>query len=298
MKNTIDFYLIELKNELKGSDKAIIQDALADSHEHLVTALEEAQGINPDLDENTALTQIIEQYGSAKETAAAYQEIESRTATSFAASEKPTSKRNPLGTFFGIYSDPRAWGGLVYMLISLLLGVVYFDWAIVAFSITLVFIILLSIFFRSVATFYLLSIDGLAIMEGRIVEALLHVRMPRRPLLHPQDLPWKERLIYLLRDKLTWKKLLYMLLSLPLGVIYFTVEVFMISLSFVGIFTPVLQEVWGDPILQFGSQAYFMPTSLYPVSILIGILLFTVTLHFSKRIGGMHGKFAKFMLVG
>jgi len=295
MTYNIDNYLLELKQELKGSDKAIIQDALADSQEHLTTALEDALEGNQDQDEALALSQIIAQYGSPEETAAAYRDIETRTATSYTSkSKQPQSK---IASFFGIYTDPRAWGGMLYMLISLLLGVVYFDWAIVALSITLVFIIILSIFFRSVATFYLLSIEGLALMEGRIVEALLHVRMPRRPLLHPKDLPWKERLKHQISDQLTWKKLTYMLLSMPLGVIYFSAIIIMISLSFSGLFAPVLQEILGDPVLSFGSQAYFMPTSVYPVSILVGILLFTFTLHFSKGIGGMHGKFAKFMLV-
>ncbi|MEN8242480.1 MAG: sensor domain-containing protein, partial [Chloroflexota bacterium] len=280
MSYTIDNYLDELKQALKGSDKAIIQDALADSQEHLSTALEDALAGEQDQDEALALSRIIAQYGTPEETAAAYREIEMRTATSYAA--KPARSKSAMASFFGIYSDPRAWGGMLYMLISLLLGVVYFDWAIVALSITLVFIIILAIFFRSVATFYLLSIEGLALMEGRIVEALLHVRMPRRPLLHPKDLPWKERLKHQISDQLTWKKLLYMLLSMPLGVIYFSAIITMLSLSFAGFFAPVLQEVWGDPILRFGSLDYFMPNAAYPVSILAGMLLLTLTLHFSK----------------
>lgn len=297
MKYTIENYLFELRQELKGSDKAIIQDALADAHEHLSTALEAAMEADSSLDQSQTLTDLIEQYGSPAETAAAYKEIEARTESSFTVSEKSTTSQNPLEIFFGIYKDPRAWGGMLYMLISLLLGLVYFDWTVIALSITLTLILVLSIFFRSFATFFLLSIEGLALMEGRIIEALLHIRMPRRPLVHPKDLPWKERLKHMISEKKTWKRFGYMILSLPLSTIYFCVIVFMISLSLAGLAAPIVQQFYDLPLISFGSQSYYLPTYSYPISILIGLLLLTVTLHMSKGIGSLHGRFAKYMLV-
>jgi uncharacterized membrane protein len=297
MKYSINDYLLELKQELKGSDKAIIQDALADAHEHLSTALEAAMEETPEAEENQLLTAIIAQYGSPEETAAAYQEIESRTAISYVTAPKYKEPKGALAAFFGIYNDPRAWGGMVYMLISLLLGVLYFDWTLIALMVTLLFILILSIFFRSVATFYLLSIEGLALMEGRIVEALLHIRMPRRSLLHPENLPWKERLKHKISDKATWKKLAYMVLMMPLGVVYFSVIILMIALSLEGLSAPIVQEMFNLPLINFGSQGYFIPVIAYPFSILLGILFFTATLHLSKGIGSLHGRFAKFMLV-
>lgn len=297
MKYTIEKYLFDLRQELKGSDKAIIQDALADAHEHLTTALDEAIETDPDQDKDQALIEIIEHYGSPDETAAAYQEIETRTDPSFVSTRKTKETKGALANFFGIYNDPRAWGGLLYMLISLLLGVIYFDWTVVALSVTLVFILILSIFFRSIATFYLLSIEGLALMEGRIVEALLHIRMPRRPLVHPKDLPWKERLKHLATDKKTWKRLAYMILSLPLGTLYFCVIVIMIALSLQGLAAPIIQEMFDLPLYTFGSQGYYLPTFAYPISILLGFLALTATLHIAKGIGALHGRFAKFMLV-
>ncbi len=36
----------------------------------------------------------------------------------------------------------------------------------------------------------------------------------------------------------------------------------------------------------------------FPFTIAFGILLTTVTMHLAKWIGGLHGRFAKFMLVG
>jgi hypothetical protein len=297
MSYSIDDYLTELKMELKGSDKAIIQDALADAHEHLTTALEEALQADSEQDPDLALSQIVERYGTPAETSAAYREVEARTASGFSSDRPAKNGKGVLSSFFGVYNDPRAWGGMVYMLIGLLLGVLYFDWALVALSITLVFILVLSIFFRSAATFYFLSIEALALMEGRIVEALLHIRMPRRPLLHPKDLPWKERFKYQISDKATWRKLAYMFVMMPLGTAYFCAAVIMIAFSISGLLAPVLQEVLHQPIITFGIQEVFLPGWSYPLSILAGILLFTFTLHFTNGIGRLHGKFAKYMLV-
>ena len=61
-------------------------------------------------------------------------------------------------------------------------------------------------------------------VEGRIVEALLGVRMPRRP---PSDRAADEaiwtRIKEALSDIRTWSSMFYLLLMLPLGIIYFVI---------------------------------------------------------------------------
>ena len=140
MTKTIEEYLSTLKQALKGSDTATIQDALADANEHLSTALESLRESQPDLDEEDALQQVIEQYGTPEETAAAYLEVERRT---FPGLTSATVKKQSslLGRFFGIYVDPRAWGSLLYMLIAFVTGVVYFSWAVTGLSISISFAI-------------------------------------------------------------------------------------------------------------------------------------------------------------
>ena len=191
MTNLVEEYLDALKKELKGSDTATIQDALVDAEEHLTTALESAREGQPDIDEADVLGQIIEQYGTPEETATAYKEVERRT---FPGLVPATAKkrRSFLGRFFGIYTDPRAWGSLFYMLIAFVTGIVYFSWAVTGLSISISFTIF--IFGLPVLLLFLLSVRGVAWIEGRMVEALLGVRMPRRPLFSPQNVKWLERL--------------------------------------------------------------------------------------------------------
>jgi hypothetical protein len=292
MFNTIEEYLDALKVEMKGSDSAVMQDALADAREHLSTALAVARESNADLKEADALKTIVDGYGTPEETASAYQEVERRTSPSL----KPTTKpRSVLSRFFSIYEDPKAWGSLLYMLISLVTGIVYFTWAVTGLSLSLSLAIF--IFGLVFAIFFIFSLRGLALLEGRLVESLLGVRMPRRPLFIQKGTTWFEGLKTNLMDKHIWLALVYLFLQMPLGILYFTLTVTLFSLSIGLMAAPLLQLIMRFPIVSFGSVRYFLPVWSLPVFLLAGFLLWTVTMHLGKLIGTWHGRYAKWMLV-
>lgn len=226
MFNAIEEYLDALKTEMKNADPALVQDALADAREHLTLALSAAGEKNPGVSDANALQAIIEEYGSPEETASAYREVERRTPPAISQVVKP---RSFLGRFFGVYVDPRAWGGLLYMFIAFITGVFYFTWAVTGISLSISFLVF--IFGFPLALLFLLSVRGLALLEGRLVEALLGVRMPRRPLFSHQGMKWFERLKALLVDKQTWFMLLYMLIQFVLGTVYFVLLTTVLSFS-------------------------------------------------------------------
>ena len=72
----VDEYLAQLNQELKGSDPALIQDALFDAEEHLRTALENVLANSPESKESESLPQLIEKYGTPSDIAAAYRDVE------------------------------------------------------------------------------------------------------------------------------------------------------------------------------------------------------------------------------
>ncbi|HNO85120.1 MAG TPA: sensor domain-containing protein, partial [Anaerolineales bacterium] len=218
MFKTMEEYLDALKTEMKDADPALVQDAQADAREHLSTALEAAREANPAVSEADALGKIIEEYGTPEETASAYREVERRTSPALKQTTKPHSA---LGRFFGVYTDPRAWGALLYMLIAFVTGVFYFSWAVTGLSVSISFLIF--IFGFPIALLFLLSVRGLALLEGRLVEALLGIRMPRRPLFSHQGMKWFDRLKALLTDKATWLMLVYMIVQFVLGTAYFII---------------------------------------------------------------------------
>lgn len=293
MFNTIEEYLDALKNEMKDADPALAQDAQADAREHLSTALMVAREMNPETSEVDALGKIIDEYGTPEETASAYREVERRTSPVLKQAVKP---RSALGYFFGVYTDPRAWGALLYMFIAFVTGIFYFTWAVTGVSVSVSFLIF--IFGFPFALLFLLSVRGLALLEGRLVEALLGVRMPRRPLFSHQNMKWFDRLKALLTDKATWLMLVYMLLQFVLGIVYFVLIVTVLSFSLSFIAIPILQEVFHQGVIMMNDRVYFiLPNWTYPLLVFGGLLLWTTFMNIARGVGQLHGKLAKWMLV-
>ena len=293
MIRSIEEYLDALRAALEGSDAATIQDALADAEEHLRAALSNQREKQPEIPEQEALAQAIEQYGSPEETASAYMEVERRTVPQL---ERETwETESALARFFGVYMDARAWGALLYMLIAFVTGVFYFSWAVtgLATSISLALFILGLPF----ALLFFLSVRGLALLEGRIVEALLGVRMPRRPLFSQQNLRWLDRIKELALDKHTWFSILYMFAQFILGTVYFVLFVTVLSFSFSFIAIPVFQEMWDAGVIMNNGIRYSFPTWTYPFLVLGGVLLWTLFMNLARGIGQLHGRMAKSMLV-
>jgi uncharacterized membrane protein len=293
MIKSVEAYLNALRDELKGSDAATIQDALADAEEHLRAALSNLREKQPEVPEEEALNQVIEQYGSPEETAASYREVERRTGPSVVQNAKV--QQSAIKRFFAVYDDPKAWGALLYMLVSLVTGVVYFTWVVTGLSLSLSFAIF--VFGLLFAVFFTVSLRGLALLEGRIVEGLLGVRMPRRPLFFQKGTSWFERLKSNLTDKHVWLSLVYFFLQMPLGVIYFSLVVILFALSIGLMAAPLVQSITDFPILSIGVARYYLPLWLTPVFLLIGFLIWTLTMHLGRWVGQLHGKYAKTFLV-
>lgn len=293
MCKDVNEYLAKLKKELEGCDPALLQDALTDAKGHLRMALEDALSDKPKLSETEAIASIIEKYGHPKEIASAYRAIESRTSPTLAVS-RVTETRSSWARFFGVLAEPKAWGAFFYMLLSFIKGLVFGGWALIAGILslsTLVFIIGIPIF-----GLYLLSIRGIAFLEGRIVEALLDIRMPRRSLFLDRNLSWKDMFMSLIKESYTWKALLYAALQFPLGLIYSLgiLLLFVTSLSFIG--SPILELVFQIPLELFGTEA-FTPVWLLPFVSIAGFFLLPLTFHLARWVGKVHGKYAKSMLV-
>ncbi|HKI53965.1 MAG TPA: sensor domain-containing protein, partial [Anaerolineales bacterium] len=182
-----------------------------------------------------------------------------------------------------------------YMLIAFVTGIFYFTWAVTGFSLSVSFA--LFIFGLPFALLFFLSVRGLALLEGRLVEGLLGVRMPRRPLFTQQNLKWLDRLKELAMDRHTWFSILYMLIQFVLGIIYFVLFVTVVSLSLSAIAIPFLQEWWEMGAIYSNSVRYFLPTWSYPLLIFGGVLLWTTFMNIARGVGQLHGKMAKALLV-
>jgi len=289
---SVEEYLEKLREALRGCDPAMIQDALADAEEHLRNSLEGVVSGRTATTEADALRPIIEKYGTPEEVASAYREMEIRFSPSVAAPRhKLQSSRSQ---FFAILTDARAWGSFLYLLLGLLTGCFYGLWTLFGTSLSVVSLPL--IIGLPVLGVFLLSVRAIALMEGRIVEALLGVRMPRRPLFLGEGSSWKARFKSLVADTQTWKSLGYLFLQFPLGSIYSFVTALLFGISLKCALYPVWNLVFHRPLVNL-FRPYFPPGWLIPLISLAGCLFLPLTLHVAKRVGSFHGRYAKTLLV-
>lgn len=290
MPQTIDEYLAQLRAALAGADPAMIQDALYDAEEHLRSELAE----NPQLSEAELLAKIAGSYGAPEEVAEIYRNQEV-TVTRALRPPPPRPRSSTIGRFFGVAADPRTWSAMFYMLLSLATGIFYFTWAVMGVSMSIGFALM--IFGVPFAVLFFGSVRMLSLLEGRIVEAMLGVRMPRRPPYQDRDKPLLTRIANMFTDPRSWSSLFYMLLMLPLGIIYFTVLVTSLAVSLALIAQPFAQMIWRLPIVQTDDISYFLPPGLWPIEWVLGVICLFGMLHLVRGIGRMHGGIAKHLLV-
>jgi uncharacterized membrane protein len=296
LPTTIEQYLEQIRAALGAADPALIQDALYDAEEHL--RAERAE--HPDESEAAVLARVAGSYGSPEEVAAIYLDTEVTVARALR-SPPPAPRKGAIARFFGVAADPRTYGALFYMLLSLATGIFYFTWVVTGLSLSAgLFILIIGIPFL---VLFLATVRVLSLVEGRIVETMLGERMPRRPLYTERGLPWMERIKRLFTDARTWSTMLYFGLMLPLGTLYFTVAVTGLSLTLSLIATPFAWLFGQHAGLRIDDWHFgpgfvdVSPGLALPLLFVLGVLGFFGMLHLARAVGRLHGAIAKQLLV-
>jgi uncharacterized membrane protein len=296
---SIDEYLQQLRAALEGEDPALIQDSLYDSEEYLRAEL----AANTGKSEADVLELVAGTYGSPDEIATAYRETEVRVK---AALNTPVRRpRAPDSSararLFAVYSDPRAYTSLFFMLIAIVTGVVYFTFVVTGLSLSLglgVLIIGLPFFLAFIGITRVMSLG-----EGRLLEAIIGVRMPRRPVHPGAPAGLIARSAEMLRDTRTWTTLAYFILMLPLGVLYFTIVVTGLSTGLALTAVPFLKLwSWLSDEPRWVGRLELWPHWLenpvgYVLCGLLGVLILTGLMHLVRGVGRVHGRMAKVLLV-
>ena len=293
---SIDQYLRELKSALGDADPALIQDALYDAEEYLRAEV----ASHPDKSEADVLEIIASTYGAPDEVASAYRTTEAQVNAALSP-PKPPRPESRIGRFFAVYSDSRAWTALFYMVLSLATGIVYFTLVVTGFALSAGFAVLII-----GIPFFLLFIGLtriLSLAEGRLVEGLLGVRMPRRGHYPMRGVSLFKRIQAMLTDRRTWTTILYLVLMLPLGIVYFTVAVAGAALSLGCIASPLAEILHSLGLTSAAFQIDDHPVGAaagIPASLIIGalgVVLLTAYFHVIRALGNLHGQLAKALLV-
>jgi uncharacterized membrane protein len=290
---SIDQYLRQLREELAGEDAALIQDALYDAEEYLRAEV----ASHPDKSESDVLELIASTYGAPDEVAAAYRDTEAKVKAAMSTPRKVA--KSGAGAFFGVFLDPRAYTSLFFMLLSLATGVIYFTFAATGLSLSVglaVLVIGVPFFLLFMALTRVVSLA-----EGRLIEAMTGERMPRRPVHQSAAAGFWSRVGDMLKDRRTWTTLAYLILMLPLGIVYFVIAVVGLSVSLAFIFAPLIEAAGRFDWFGLPPDVHMNPPWLsawaLPLMVLAGVLLLTLLMHLARGVGRLHAMYAKALLV-
>ena len=295
---SIDQYLRQLREELAGADSALIQDALYDSEEYLRAEV----AAHPDKSESDVLELIASTYGAPDEVAGAYRDTEIKVKAAMATPRKEPN--SAMGRFFGVFLDPRAYTSLFFLLLALPTGIIYFVLTVTGLSLSAGFSVLIN--GVPVCLLFMAICRVVSLAEGRLIEAMTGVRMPRRPVYQGKALGFWARIGEMLKDPRTWTTIAYFILRLPIGILYFVIAVAGLSVSLSLLALPIIgllaQAGWfGMGAVEAFSTAqpeWVFDTAFgIPILGLGGLLLLTSLMHLARGIGRLHAMFAKSMLV-
>jgi len=300
---TIDEYLKQLRSALAGEDAALIQDALYDAEEYLRAEV----ASHPQRSEADVLELIASTYGAPEEVAAAYRDTEAKVKAALRPPAPPaTVQRSGIRRFFAVFMDVRAYTSLFYMLLTLATGMVYFTFVITGLALSAGFAILV------IGIPFFLAFIGIArviaLGEGRLLEATTGERMPRRPVHPGAPAGWLRRIGEMLKDVRTWTTLLYLLLMLPVGILYFMVAVTALSVGLAFAVTPLLVVAQRLGLLsratvlsedmRIGDMALAHHSLLSALLLgVLGVLIITLLMHVARGVARGHARLAKALLV-
>lgn len=290
MPKEIDEFLEQLKAHLKKSDPATIQDALTDAEEHLHGALEDALAMDPNLTESQALIPVLDQFGAPEEVAAEYMKYDKR----FSLGLIPNRSRKQKIPFLSVMIDTRAYGALIYLLSAFFPGLVYITWVLVGTGLSLgmsPFIFGLPFF-----SLFIHSLQIFALMEGRIAEALLGVRMPRRQSVSWRTGGWWRDFKIKVQSLHTWSIMAFMVVHFLLSCIYFYVFIGLVATSIELMAQPIFY-LFQWPYMRLNEVSYYAPGWSIVPAVALGFLLLVLTMHFARFLGAKHSALAKAMLV-
>jgi hypothetical protein len=300
-------YLHSLQQGLAGSDPALIQDALSEAeglYRHERERLAWAEPLLADAEaDRKALDALGAPEARAREALARDRHPAAAPALPPPIPQPPAAPRPPEAaapeapwpTFFGVFLAPKAYTSLLYLMLALPISIFFFAWCLTGLGLSLGLMIL--IIGAPLLILFLGSVRALGLGEGRLVEALLDVRMPRRPPLLPEGRGWLDRLKGLFVDSYTWKCVAYLVLHLPVTVVTFTLAVIGLAFSLGLVATPVLNGIFHEPVTLGLGEVVEVPTWILLVFPVGGILGLAGTLHLALGLGRLHGLLARVLLV-
>jgi hypothetical protein len=99
-------------------------------------------------------------------------------------------------------------------------------------------------------------------------------------------------------DRRTWTTVAYMMIQMPLGIIYFTITIVLLVFSLALIASPIMRYAFDMPFFMTEHYRVYLPDNLMPLVVMLGGVIFILLMHTARILGGLHARLAQWMLVG
>jgi len=190
-----------------------------------------------------------------------------------------SSEQSFLSRFFNVAIQGRTYLNLIYLLLMLPLGILYFTIVVTGFSLSLGLIFIVIGFF--IAFFFLFLVQGISTLHLNYASALLGFEPPPKIQTIAKESGFTKKLKEIFADVKTYTSLIYMFIELPLGIIYFTLIITFTCLSITFSLSPILWILQEDGAMNFSDSEWLFYVDFDETILLmiIGVVLFFSTLH-------------------
>ena len=201
-------------------------------------------------------------------------------------------------SFFGVYLKGQTYLNILYMILLMPIGIIFFTYAVTLFSTS--FGLLITIIGIFLLYFFLISLPYLMIVQGWLMKISTGIELPKQKVTFDEDRTLMQKSWDALRNKVIWKTLLYFLFfAMPLGIITFTIAVTLLSIGISFVF------IWLWPLIEYAvtGSAFQLQGSWSTIPAIrilmiigtiilpfIGVPLLTGTLHIINRAAVWHGR--------
>ncbi|MBK5113577.1 MAG: sensor domain-containing protein [Candidatus Heimdallarchaeota archaeon] len=198
-------------------------------------------------------------------------------------------------SFFGVYAKGQTYLNILYMILLMPIGIVFFTYAVTVFSTAVgLLVTFVGIF---ILYFFFLSLPYLMVVQGWLMKLSTGIELPKQEITFDENRTLMQKSMDALKNKVIWKTFFYFLFfAMPLGILTFTLVVTLISVglsitfAFLGpliewaVTGVTLTEWWITPAVRI---ILIIGCAISPF---VGFPLLTAILHLNNRLAVWHGR--------
>lgn len=200
--------------------------------------------------------------------------------------------RGPTARFFGVIAEPASYAGILYLLLGLPLGTLYFSVIVTGLSLVVGLMVVALLGIPILIGLWYVDRAFLHIERGLAVGLLGEQIGPVRPVPAWPGGLWRH-FKACIAEHYGWRGMLYLLLRFPVGVFTFTLAVTLVATSLGLTFAPTW--MWASDDLTWGGTT-FDPFPWSFALVPIGFVLMFVSLHLMNALARACGRWTRWTL--